>query len=248
MDGTVGKARRCAPCKHRANLESAERHAAAHHDEKLAAARRSYQENEDRRRARNEYKRAYRKAHPDKVREYKRLYVERHRDDPDSAYNRYQRRYRKRHAGYYRELENQKNVERREERGVPPCRSCGKATGWTLGRTGRPYVQCIKCLPFKGERKARRRREREIAKLIAADPNFGLPPKPVRVVKPRLVAKRGPGRERLCITDGCDIVLTGRKKKCTKCRQREAEIAAEKLTTMHQGRGRRTDLEHRAVA
>ncbi|CAN5922084.1 hypothetical protein BH11GEM2_BH11GEM2_38260 [soil metagenome] len=249
VEGKIGRARRCAACKHRANTESVARHVARNHDEILAAARRSYQENDDVRRRRNEYKRAYRKAHPDKVRAQKQRYVEKHRDDPRSGYRRYHARYRRKHSAYYRQLENERSAEARALRVIPVCRTCGKKTGWepAASRLCRPWTKCMKCL-FPCERKLRRRAIRERAKAIAADPNFVLPPKRVKVVKPRLVAERGPGHERLCVTEGCDIVVTHRRKKCTKCRRQEAELATAKIAEEHAGRGRRTDLERRSVA
>ena len=64
---------------------------------------------------------------------------------------------------------------------------------------------------------------------------------PKKVKLPPQMAERGPGWERLCITPGCDIVVTHRRKKCTKCRREAAARAAAKLAA-HHGRGRRTDL------
>lgn len=47
---------------------------------------------------------------------------------------------------------------------------------------------------------------------------------------------------RTCLTPGCDIVVTGRKKKCARCKERERQ-AAEQLLAARRGRGRRVDLE-----
>lgn len=47
---------------------------------------------------------------------------------------------------------------------------------------------------------------------------------------------------RTCLTPGCEIVVTGRKKKCGQCKAREAEAAA-RLLAQVRGRGRRTDIE-----
>jgi hypothetical protein len=217
--------------------------ATAHPERVRSAARAAYENSAEMRQRRNEYKRAWRKVNREKVREQKRRYVERHRNDPKSAYVRYQEKYRKRHREYYRVLENTHNQLRREARGVPACGKCGKPTGWTPmpGRGGRPWSKCMKCL-FPCERRERRRIRREAAKRIAADPPCGLPPKPVKVRRPSSPATRGPGFERLCLTPDCETVVTHRKKKCTRCRQRDADIAAAKLEA-HRGRGRRDDLE-----
>jgi hypothetical protein len=68
------------------------------------------------------------------------------------------------------------------------------------------------------------------------------PTKPVRIVPPKAPARRGPGFERLCITLGCDVVVTHRKKKCSRCRERDRQLAAAKLEP-YRGRGRRADLD-----
>lgn len=52
---------------------------------------------------------------------------------------------------------------------------------------------------------------------------------------------RGIVEMRTCVTPGCDIVVTHRKKKCTKCRERE-RVQGLALLAPTKGRGRRTDL------
>lgn len=47
----------------------------------------------------------------------------------------------------------------------------------------------------------------------------------------RLARRHGTAPLRTCITAGCDIVLTGRKKKCTRCKARAAEAARVQLAT-----------------
>jgi hypothetical protein len=229
--GARGKAIRCARHKHEAQR---------------ARAREAYRTRDEERERRLEYKRAYRKANPDKVRAQKKRYVERHRADPNSKYNRYHASYRKRHRLHRRETENTRNAIKREHRAVPACSDCGKPTGWTpvsAEKPGAPWKTCMKCAwPY--QRRKRRRIRREAANRIAADPNFGLPPKPVRVHRPANPAIRASGWERLCVTPGCDIVVTHRKKKCTKCQRRDSELARQQLEP-HRGRGRRTDRERR---
>ena len=73
----------------------------------------------------------------------------------------------------------------------------------------------------------RKRREREREQLAARERSRG----------------RGITELRTCITPGCDVVVTHRKKKCSKCRERDRVQAVEALA-QHTGRGRRTDLEH----
>jgi len=101
---------------------------------------------------------------------------------------------------------------------------------------------CTACL-FPSQRKIRlrnRARARERSKQWLA----GIP---TRVKSPPNSPRRGPNGERLCITPGCDTVLTHRKKKCTKCLERVA-ADARRLLSRTAGRGRRTDLERQHVA
>jgi hypothetical protein len=242
------RARRCRECAHKANRASEQRWFAEHRDEELAKYREYYNRPEVRT-ARNEYKRQWRKANPDKVRAQKKRYVARHSGDKASWYEKYHARYRRKHRLHYRELQNTRNAIAREGWTPPACKKCGRATGWTPvpGRaSGRPWDLCNRCV-FPCERKNRRRIRRAAAKRLATDPRFGLPPKPVKVRRPARAAVRGPGSERLCITPGCDVVVTHRKKKCTKCRERDRRLAEEKLAPAR-GRGHRTDLDPRRAA
>jgi hypothetical protein len=243
VDGTRRKALRCAAHRELAKQQQVAAYTARHHELVLERARKSYHQ-PDRRAHRNEYKRAWRKANPEKVRAQKKRYVESHRDDEASAYKKYHARYRKTHRLHYRELQNTRTAIAAAARTIPNCNACGKPTQWTPvpgTKSGRPGAKCNRCV-FPGERKERRRIRRAAAKRIAADPRFSLKPKPVKVRRPATPAARGLGWERLCITPGCEIVVTHRKKKCTKCRQEAAELARQKLAAGH-GRGRRTDLE-----
>jgi hypothetical protein len=241
VDGTIGKALWCARCRHRANLESARRSVARNHDQVLRAARAYYQTRPEVRAHRNEYKRQYRKLHPDKVREQKRRYIEKHRTDPNSAYNRYHRRYRAKYRLQKRELEIERlRVAPPARKTSPACTRCGKSTRWLpvhKGHAGRPWTVCSKCL-YPGARAARKRNRRRA--LARAKEWLASLPKPGRIRRPPNVAVRGPGWERTCLTPGCDTVVTHRKKKCTKCRARDAQLAAAHLASV---RGRRTDRE-----
>lgn len=244
VEGTVGKALRCAEHKQLASEQAVRDYATRNPEKVRASARAHYASDPDRRARRNDLKRAWRKANPEKVRAQKKRYVDRHRADPTSTYNRYHARYRKKHRQHYREIQNTRNAIAREHRKPPPCKECGKPTKWTpvsAAHPGAPWQTCMRCA-WPHQRKKRRRVRRAAAKLRAADPTFGVPPKPVEVRRPPLAAVRGPEFERLCITPGCEIVVTRRKKKCTKCRARDRELALQALAP-HRGRGRRVDLE-----
>jgi hypothetical protein len=244
VQGAIGRALRCATHKHVASRASMRASEERHHEARLESSRAYYRDNDDIRRQRNEYKRAWRKANPEKVREHKKLYIERHKNDPTSQYNRYHAKYRKKYRVQKRELERDRLVAAPPARKTSPlCSRCGKSTRWKpvhRGHAGRPWTVCTSCL-FPCERKARLRNRRRA--LHRAKEWLESIPKPERIKRPPQMAQRGPGWERLCITPGCETVLTHRKKKCTKCRARDETIAAQRLAS-HRGRGRRTDLEN----
>jgi hypothetical protein len=130
----------------------------------------------------------------------------------------------------------------RDQHPVPTarrCTKCGKSTRWKpiAGVKGRPWSKCNTCC-WPHERRRRRRVRYAAARAIA----LALAAKPVRIVQPKAPALRGPGGERLCITPGCDIVVTHRKKKCSKCRAKDRQAAGEALAPFR-GRGRRSDLD-----
>jgi hypothetical protein len=190
---------------------------------------------------RNEYKRLYRLAHPDKVRAQKRRYVQRMRDRKTSAYITYHRRYNKKHGEFYKVLTKAKKAEKLRK--IPPCTKCGRSTRWKPidGQTGKPYEKCNRCCwPFeRKQRQARRRRQLREARIAAAA-------KPRKIRPPAKPAVRV-GLERLCLTPGCDTVLTHRKKICTKCQRDRVQKALEQLGPSS-GKGRRTDLERSEAA
>jgi hypothetical protein len=244
VEGEIGRASRCKECKRKfRNLVTA-RYVQANHDKVKAHSRAHYQNNPEIRARRNEYKRLYRKAHPEKVREQKRRYVAKYRERVTSKYAKYHARYRKKHQAYYRQLQNTRNA--LERKAPPKCTACGKSTRWKPipGAVGRPWKTCNACAwPHQRKERLRIRRRalrrlREVAKV---------PTKPPKLVPPTAPATRGPGFERLCLV--ChDVVVTHRKKKCSKCRELERQAALVKLAPFR-GRGRRTDLpgkEHAA--
>lgn len=248
VEGTRRKSLRCAAHKHAAIRASLRRYAERNHELVLARARKSYSEPE-RRRRRNEYKRWYRKTHPEKVRAQKKRYVEKHRLNPNSWYNRYHRRYRAKYREQKREMERErlKVLGHQRAKPIPRCKRCGGATRWRplfKGHAGKPWTICTKCL-YPCERKERMRKRRIALK--RSKEWLASIPAPGRIRRPPQATVRGPGWERTCITPGCDRVVTHRKKKCTVCRQREAE-AAVALITAHVGRGRRVDLQARRAS
>lgn len=240
--GAVGKSIRCAKHAEEARLRAVRASEERHHDERLEKSRAYYRDNEDVRRRRNEYKRAWRKANPEKVRAQKKRYVDKHRSNPNSAYNRYHARYRKKFLHHRREIERDRLKASPAPRKTPPkCTRCGRATRWRplhRGHAGRPWTVCTRCL-FPSERKIRLRNRRR--QLQRSKQWLASIPAPVRIKRPPRAPEYGPGKERLCL-GGCGRVLTHRKKKCTRCRERDAQLAAAKLASSR-GRGRRTDLE-----
>lgn len=245
--GAVGKALRCERHATEARRAAIRRSEERHREQRLEKSRAYYQNNPDIRTRRNEYKRWYRKMHPEKTRAQKKRYVEKHRRDPNSAYNRYHRRYRAKYRLQKREFERDRlKANPPARKTVPRCSQCGRSTRWRpvhKGNAGRPWTKCTRCLQ-PSERKIRmRNRRRALQRAKEWEASI---PKPGRIRRPPNMAPRGPGWERTCITPGCDRVLTHRKKKCSRCREREAQKAAEQLAPFR-GRGRRVDLE-RGVA
>lgn len=237
--GALNKAIRCEVHAAAAKLLQQRASEEKHRDVRLEKSRAYYQNSDEVRRRRNEYKRAWRKANPEKVRAQKQRYVGKHKTNPRSAYSRYHARYRKKFQEHRREI-----VRDRLVTGVrktsPKCTRCGKSTRWRplhKGHAGRPWTVCTKCL-FPCERKARlasRRRALQRSKAWLESI-----PKPARIKRPPQSPEYGPAKERLCL-GGCGRVLTHRKKKCTRCKEADAQRANEQLAAVR-GRGRRTDL------
>lgn len=245
--GTVGRALRCAACADRRRRAQIRQSVARHAEEIRAKNRQRFREQNADPRARArllEYKRLWRKANPDKVRAQKQRYVERHGANGASAYIRYHRRYNatpaaraKRHAA---------TAAAAAERPAPRCRQCGREIPWARRRGGHRPMRCI----FHRDRYAVRA---NVKRWVARDEADDMAAAPARRIasRPRLKVQRPqPARyattgQRLCTTPGCDIVLTGRKKKCRQCRARDHEVARRALAA-RAGRGRRTDLARRA--
>lgn len=160
--GQVRKALRCAYHTKAAKDADWRRHRVRDPEAHLRASRRSYQKNDERRRRKNEYKKLWRRANPEKVKAYKQR---------ESLTD---------------------NTKRREYHA--------------------------------------KRRERERQELAARE----------------RARYHGITELRTCVTPGCDIVVTHRKKKCRKCVEADRRVAAEALAATA-GRGRRVDLERRTA-
>lgn len=250
VEGGVGRALRCAVHKEVARQaqvrECQRRHReyyAERHRQRYAAL------DAEKKRVGNEKKAAWRKANPDKVRAQKARYVSRHRNDPTSWYKRYHAKYRAKYRHQKRELERDRFIATAAGRKTSPkCNRCGKSTRWKpvlKGGSGGPWATCTKCL-YPCQRRERMRNRRR-ARARAKEWLESGPPA-TKIKRPPLMTVRGPGWERTCLTPGCDIVVTHRKKKCTRCRERDRQQAEAKLAPFR-GRGRRVDLEQaRGVA
>lgn len=230
--------RRCAVHRDLAVRRSVRASVERHAEKIRAHARAYYQSDPEIRAKRNEYKRQYRLLHPDKVRAQKRRHYERHKEKIMRKLRRYERRY----APHIDEIKRAR-YEQLHPRSIPACRKCGKSTRWTPlpGVGSKPWELCTPCLHWphliKERRRVRARHRQESAAWLAAQP---------KTIKRPLGRKVAPTGQRLCLGAGCDVVLTGRKKKCRRCRERDAQHAAQ-LLAAHAGRGRRTDLERRSA-
>jgi hypothetical protein len=241
VEGHRGKALRCARHKETARLEQTRRYAQSHREEIARRANARYHQDEAARLRKLEYKRLWRKANPDKVRAAKQRYAKRYGSQQDSRYLDYHRRYNAQtarqqakraaaRAAYYRA---------HPARPDPRCRVCAEPLSWWKPGHGRPPLLCDRhCNKY------------DLPRRLAARANPAVRTTPEPSVLPKLRIRRPmPVRydeagHRLCLTPGCDIVVTRRKKKCSKCRARELQAARAVIDAKHRGRGRRTDLEH----
>jgi len=236
VDGRRGYAIRCAQHKEVAKREQMRRSQELHREERLEKARASYQQNDEVRRRRNEYRRLYRKAHPDKIREQKRRAALR-----DNAAKKHtlawHRKHNKKKARILRKRQQAKITYYREhpDRPTPKCAGCAKYLSWQplpSGACGRPPKWCDRCC----NKYELARRVKHGTSVTASDEP------PLRAYVPSLRELESQYGTRTCVTDGCDVVVTHRKKKCSKCKAADAAEAV-RLLEQHRGRGRRTDLE-----
>lgn len=211
VDGQVGTALRCAACKRRAQTENAARYSVRNRETVNRRQR-------DRLRQLPSEERARKLA-------YKRMW---RRANPEKI-----SRYRKEEAVRRREkikaYHKARRARLREEITakarayyhattpapvLPPCGKCGAAIPYVP--PGRPRTRCDECVPPC--LRARRRR----------DAGTWTRPSPERPL-------------RTCVTPGCDIVVTHRAKKCTKCKAKHTAMARTLLnaqSTLHHRSGR----------
>lgn len=251
VEGRVGTAMRCAEHKAIARATQIAAHQARNRDEINVRARsrlRALKRAGDARYLEKlEYKRAYRKTHRDKVRAQKQRSYARRKEQllGDGGYF---PEYRRKHAAHYRDIQQQKTRARQALWTPPICivEGCGaviehdwvtRERAMTRYRPARCDVHC-----FAYELRLRRTKREILVEEARAEMLAGVPSKNrVAHRPPGYFETRAAGGLRRCLTPGCDRVVTGRKKKCTRCKADEARRAAEILAA-HQGRGRRTDL------
>lgn len=227
VEGRVGSAVRCAECKERTRREQVANYVKQHREE-INARMRERSQRADERARRIAYGKAYRKANPERVRLWK-------------------RREALKQGGRRLEYAERYNAMRREAKAAamreayyattpaptPTCASCARDIPWEArgqrGQAGRPPKRCVFC--EARERPAVLRSY--VLKWAAKDDRVvTAPAKPaVRPLRPK---RRQPTRlnaegQRLCVDRSCDQVVSGREKKCARCKQRERELALRQL-------------------
>lgn len=237
VEGRVGTALRCARHKDEARRAQIAAHKIRNKDEIAARNRVRYHADAERKERKLEYKRAWRKANREKVRAQKR------RESLRQSKRRlkYHERYRAKHRDHLREVARARYYRENPERPTPTCNGCGVEIPFTP--PGRPMTRCDACVPACVRRQRQETRSRRAA-LAAAQA-------PVEVAKPKRIRRPRTqrwleGGHHLCAGEGCDVLLTGRKKKCARCKARELDLA-QQLLAQRRGRGRRIDLQERVA-
>lgn len=234
----------CATHKPQVHQEQIDAWAERHREELNEKARERYQTDEAIRRQRAEYKRAWRKANPDKVRKQKRREGLR---QPKYLHD-YQRRYRTKHRAYYAQKQRERYRAAHPAPAPRPCTTCGTLVPYEP--PGKPYTKCDRCAwpceRRKREAKRARRAEQQAAAVQAPEL---VPATPKRVRVPRSKARTNAAGERLCVGPygahgSCATPVHGRTKKCAACHAHDRAAAAAALEP-RAGRGRRTDREAR---
>lgn len=226
VEGRVGSAVRCRECKRAARQAQIEAHRQRHRDEINRRARQRLRTMADeRRRDRLAYKKAYREAHPERVRAWKR----REALKQHARHLEYHRRY---NAGRRAEKAEMARDRYYAETPAPnpTCRVCSRTIPWHArgqgGRAGRPPLRCVFCDATTNLPALRS----AISRWVRADER----PAPVRAtptVTPLVPKRRSPTRfsadgARLCVTSECPHVVRGREKKCRPCKERSRAAAA----------------------
>lgn len=210
--------KRCATCRAKADRQSQLRY----RDEHARAVRKRARDRAramppDERARKNAIKAARRKVDPARVAARKRnaSAEERARDRA------WQAEYRARNCEALRQAARDAYYRKHPERPDPHCRKCASPIPWD--GVGRPCLDCDACVTpaVRAAREAGRARRAPAVKVAVA---------PVLVPRPFVMARVD--GYRLCLGDGCDRVATGRKKKCSHCKAREAEAARALLATL----------------
>lgn len=193
--GTVGYALYCEPCKRDATKESARRHYRRNRTEILRRDKK------------------WRDALPDDVKAsrlmQKKMWRRANPERVAASKARERERRREKILAYHRERRARLREQIREKARVdyykrkpvlviPPCVECGAPIQWAP--PGRPKKRCDACVPPSV--RARRR------------------PVVPEYVRPTIEAPL-----RTCITPGCDIVVTHRRKKFDRCKQKHTAVA-----------------------
>lgn len=224
VDGTIGKARRCRDCRRKANNAATYRSYQRNAEKRRAAGRARYEQNAAERERRNLLKQARRKLRRDVTAREKRAATR----QPTTRMVAYQARYREKHRAYLAARQRERYLAKHGPPKTPTCRDCHAVIPWTPG-TGRPCLTCDQCCAPS----ERRRRETVRARRAAEGATVAPPPvaKAKLVRTPKAPAPRVDGY-RLCVGAGCDRVVTGRKKKCSHCKAREAQEAAQLIASL----------------
>ncbi len=223
VSGRRGYATRCENCKALARREQGRVFEDLHREERLVQSRKYYQGHPEKRAAKATYHRALRQAQPDLIKKQKRdagmkgnaaheHTLEWHRKN-NSKKPRIRKKRRQAMHSYYRTHPN---------RTVPKCAGCDRWLSWTPlpgGRAGAPPKWCDDCAT-PGERTRRAKLGRSVAGLVVP---------PTRKYEPDVYELEKEFGLRTCVTDGCEVVVTGRKKKCSRCKARDAAAALEFL-------------------
>lgn len=231
VEGSVGKALRCARHKQDARDMQIRRSNDNHREERARSARKSLRADPARREKKAEYKRAWRKANRDKVRAQKRRAALR---QPDRVRD-YMKEYREAYREHYRRIARERYHRLHPDRPSPVCIDCGATIPYEP--PGAPMRRCDNCV-YPSER-----RRREAVRASRAGRVHDI--RPTRITRPDGIKYATTG-QRLCLGDDCRVVLTGRKKKCSRCKAQDT-VRAEELLAARRGRGRRTDLTERVA-
>ena len=235
--GRIGYAMRCVEHKELARRESIRRSDDRHREEYNARARaRASAMTPAEKEKHLAYKRAWRRLHPDKVKEQKRREALRQGKKRLDWHRRYNASRRAAKAAAMKAQYRANNPIP-----SPTCTKCKRAIPW-IGRTdggGRPPKTCVFCMDKNQLRYA------ALRWAFRTDQEIANPPTPaprVRPWKPKQPTRFNAQGQRLCLSPDCETVMTGTRKKCDAC-QIEAMREAEQLLERRRGRGRRTDLE-----